>query len=956
MNTKEHLIISVNQNSIITKDVKNCSYDEKNHKYHVQFMSGKECSYLAYNLKWLQHPVKLNPSDYEIWSNGKMLYNIAEIYEFRDVYEVYWHICFDKGKEYDYKKSNLEIHVSALKDAASQDVFAYLKQIAELSNLGEDEKILPKYYQKITFIDKGTLLADYLNPPLEIEKVEREETILFPFGCNASQFQAVKNALENKCSVIEGPPGTGKTQTILNILANLLVSGKTIQVVSNNNSAIENVLEKLSSPKYALGFIVAFLGNSENKERFISHQDENYPDISAWEDEEAGKAEFAKEIAKISEQLDSVFSDQETLARTSQELSALETEEKHFENHMTDLEVTVDGLGKNRKVGAERLIQQLLEYQELLDQEKHIGLVHKLKGMLWYGMLDRSFYDKELSEMIMIVQRLYYQTRKQELQQKIETIEKRLQNVSADQLMDRLCQMSMRYLKHKLYQKYSKKEKRRKFSRDDLRRNPAAVLEEYPVTLSTTFSAKVSLGNNVIYDYLIMDEASQIDVATGALALSGAKNAVIVGDLKQLPNVVKPEDRKLAEEIFSKFCINEGYHFAKNSFLKSICTLMPNVPRTMLREHYRCHPQIIEFCNQRFYSGQLVIMTQDLGEKDTLWVDKAPVGDHQRGHVNQRQIDMIKNEILPTLSVAPEEIGIIAPYRDQVKTLKKQVNQEEKSKEQNENKKKLGELKKEFEDIGIQVDTVHKFQGREKDTIILTTVDDEFSAFSDDPYLLNVAISRAKKRFFLVVSGNEQPKGSNISELISYIEYHKFKVTESKVCSVFDYLYKQYTEARQEFLKDCKSGSRYDSERLMYKTVQNVLKEEGYTDLNVAGPVYLRDILRNIKKGEETELWMSDREREYIAQGAHVDLLVYSCVGKIPILTIEVDGTTFHKEGSPQAKRDEMKDRILEHYGLKPLRFPTNGSGEKETVQKELAKKGAEFENKIKMKLEKEWR
>ena len=39
-------------------------------------------------------------------------------------------------------------------------------------------------------------------------------------------------------------------------------------------------------------------------------------------------------------------------------------------------------------------------------------------------------------------------------------------------------------------------------------------------------------------DYLIMDEASQVDIAAGALALSCAKNAVIVGDLKQLPNVV----------------------------------------------------------------------------------------------------------------------------------------------------------------------------------------------------------------------------------------------------------------------------------------------------------------------------------------------------------------------------------------------------------------------------------
>lgn len=59
----------------------------------------------------------------------------------------------------------------------------------------------------------------------------------------------------------------------------------------------------------------------------------------------------------------------------------------------------------------------------------------------------------------------------------------------------------------------------------------------------------------------------------------------------------------------------------------------------------------------------------------------------------------------------------------------------------------------------IDVATVHKFQGREKDAIVMSTVDDTITEFSDDPNLLNVAISRAKQKFCLVVSGNEQPEG-----------------------------------------------------------------------------------------------------------------------------------------------------------------------------------------------------
>ena len=80
-------------------------------------------------------------------------------------------------------------------------------------------------------------------------------------------------------------------------------------------------------------------------------------------------------------------------------------------------------------------------------------------------------------------------------------------------------------------------------------------MQEYPIILSTTYSARNSLNvKDVQYDYVIMDEASQVDLATGALALSCAKNAVIVGDLKQLPNVIKSDVRKVAEQIMAVFC------------------------------------------------------------------------------------------------------------------------------------------------------------------------------------------------------------------------------------------------------------------------------------------------------------------------------------------------------------------------------------------------------------------
>ena len=182
---------------------------------------------------------------------------------------------FRNGKEQDYSESDLNITKSCLDNAVAVNVFQYLKQTARLVSLKAEDgtKLLSKQYEKISaFVGEDTALAAYLHPDSYKNPPFCSSTPIFPFGCNSSQFKAVKAALENKISVIQGPLGTGKTQTILNIIANLLIEGKTVQVVSNNNSATANILEKLASPKYGMDFLVAPLGKSENKTYFIDSQ------------------------------------------------------------------------------------------------------------------------------------------------------------------------------------------------------------------------------------------------------------------------------------------------------------------------------------------------------------------------------------------------------------------------------------------------------------------------------------------------------------------------------------------------------------------------------------------------------------------------------------------------------------------------------------------------------------
>lgn len=906
MDTRRYMVII--KGVIKTSEIKSCDYNRNTQKWDVKFKKGKKYSYIFSNVERLINPVVLNPDMYRISIEGREFFNVMSIYEFRSKNNSYWHICFDNGCEKDYRRSDLHIVESCLTQSQSSNVFEYIKQIAGLSNIRNEEtgeKLLSKRFDKISFVGSDVALAKYLNPSsLQGKRTGCKYVPIFPFGCNNSQYTAVKNAMENQISVIQGPPGTGKTQTILNIIANILMQGKTVQIVSNNNSAIENVYEKLSSPRYNVGFVVAALGSSKNKKLFVEHQDATYPDFSSWKTQE-DLSVLQNGIAELSSQLKNVFDKQEKLACLRQELSQLVTEQNHFNQYIEESEVHIDSIKFKKKLSSKQWMLLWQECQLISEEKTTIGFWFKIKALFKYGVTNWGIYKQDISKAITTFQAMFYRAKQSELSVEIADIEKYLNSVNKN-LLEELCNQSMVVLKDKLARKYEGNSSRKIFSEDDLWKNSYDVLAEYPVILSTTFSSRNSLNLNVVYDYLIMDEASQVDIATGALALSCAKNVVIVGDTKQLPNVVTNDIKTQAKSIFDDFNVSEGYQYT-NSFLQSILDVMPNVTQTLLREHYRCHPKIINFCNQKFYHGELIIMTTDKGEDDVLSVVKTVVGNHVRNHYSQRQIDVIKNEIIPKYVSNPEETGIIAPYKNQVEALRKEI-------------------------TGIDAATVHKFQGKEKENIIISTVDDEISDFADDSYLINVAVSRAKKKLMLVVTGNEQTKERNITELIDYIQYNNFEVADSKIYSIFDYLYKQYTKERQVYLQKHKKVSKYDSENLMYSLIEDIICANKYSSLDVVCNFPLNMLIKNPELLNEQEC------RYALNPATHLDYLIYNRIGKKPVLAIEVDGYSYHKEDTVQASRDLLKNHIMELYEIPLLRFKTNGSGEKDKIVEMLDK------------------
>ena len=778
-------------------------------------------------------------------------------------------------------------------------LFQYYLNVIENSDK-EKNTYLNNQLKKIKDIPKTSVLALFLNKKTKPENIPPSDALIFPFGCNQSQMKAVENALNNQVSLIEGPPGTGKTQTILNIIANILLEGKNVAIVSHTNDATNNVFEKLG--KYGFSYVAAELGNSENKKEFFSNKQLPYPDFTQDNISPSQFLRLKTRVTRLKAEMVQMLEKQNRIAILEQELVALKTEQTYFNNYFS-LNYEEKQIFRNLSKQSSKNIQRLwVLVQARLDSEIKISFWFKLKTILLYGIKNFSVYRDLETTIVPYLQTSFYEQKLKEIRQELLYSKAFLGNYNFNDKMSELLDNSIQILKATLARKYSKKT-RTYFEETILREDPHCFIAEYPVVLCTTHTARNNFGD-FCYDYVIVDEASQVSLIPGLLAMSCAKRMVIVGDLKQLPNIISKDVAKEIAPISAWYTIDNPYRVEKNSLLSSACTIFSAFPKVLLREHYRCHPKIIDFCNKKFYNNELIIMTKDEGELDVLMVYMTTPGNHARGRINQRQIDEIKHNVLSELE--SNDLGIIAPYNDQSTKLKKDLQDR------------------------YEISTVHKFQGREKNDIIISTVDNIITEFTANANMLNVAVSRAKNKLRLIVSNHEDNEATNIGDLIKYIEYNNFTVKSSDINSVFDLLYASYEMERKKHLKDRKKISEYDSENLMNTIIEKILGMAKFSHLSVRVHVALNTLIQDLTK-------LSEPECRYVRHPAtHVDFLIFNSMDKSPSLVIEVDGHKYHQPGTKQSERDQMKDYILEKYSIPLIRFPTTGSGEREKLIEKL--------------------
>ncbi|WOO86500.1 DUF2726 domain-containing protein [Mollicutes bacterium LVI A0039] len=223
---------------------------------------------------------------------------------------------------------------------------------------------------------------------------------------------------------------------------------------------------------------------------------------------------------------------------------------------------------------------------------------------------------------------IFYEKYISELQHKI----KKMQMKIKDQDINKLNEDSLKYFKAFV----SKNEYKHLYeTKDTYIKNFCQFIKGYPVVGTTSSSIYNTKGTNFQYDYLIIDEASQMNVYEGLSTITFAKNIIVVGDERQLQAVTNG----FKQNTVGKIDMTQGF--------LTLFKRIGDVSTIMLKEHYRCDRSIINFCNQFFYNKQLKIHTEFNGKTMDIHLCES-----------QAEVTMVGNKIKDRAGV------VISPYKD----------------------------------------------------------------------------------------------------------------------------------------------------------------------------------------------------------------------------------------------------------------------------------------------------
>ena len=306
------------------------------------------------------------------------------------------------------------------------------------------------------------------------------------------------------------------------------------------------------------------------------------------------------------------------------------------------------------------------------------------------------------------------------------------------------------------------------------------------VVATTCLSIKSGLFKRRHFDYCIVDEASQVTQPACLGAIQCADKFILVGDHHQLPPLVQSKPAAAAgmdESLFKR--LSDAHGHAVHS----------------LRSQYRMAASIMLLANELVYDGQmrcgskavsnqtLVLQPPAAGKSQApawlqhcleekrvvVFLDTDEIASAQEVHEGRAISNRVEAQLVARLcgsllgrGVSPERIGVISPYRAQLRTIKAAIASDCTP-----------------DASSIDVFTVDKYQGRDKDCVIVSFVrsnaEKNIGVLLEDVRRINVAITRAKCKLILIGSASTLKgggeKGADMKKLVELLETYSYNVS-----------------------------------------------------------------------------------------------------------------------------------------------------------------------------------
>lgn len=311
----------------------------------------------------------------------------------------------------------------------------------------------------------------------------------------------------------------------------------------------------------------------------------------------------------------------------------------------------------------------------------------------------------------------------------------------------------------------------------------------FPVILTTNISAG-KLGSKFKFDLLVIDEAGQCDIATSLIPVSKCKNMVLIGDTNQLKPIVVFEQRN-NQRLMKEYGIDSVYDYYTNSIL-SVYKSIDNISRDILLSyHYRCGKSIINYSNMRFYESKLNLSKINrVGDVKLIEVD----------NLNQKNrngnIEEAKNIVEYICDNKLEDVFIITPFRNQQIVIEHFLDQY----------KSKGDI-----DSSVTCGTIHKIQGQENKTIIISTSISKntssrtYDWIKNNSQLINVGVTRAQENLVVVADKKAidilSKKDDDLYALIDYVQQNGNTVVLPSTTNRFTVGFSNDSKFEDEFYK-----------------------------------------------------------------------------------------------------------------------------------------------------------